>query len=253
MVERGELPGGEGGGIQQVSQQPDDLAPVDAVLDHPDQDPAGMRALLPGQVHPRQVRPVLQDLDRAGGHAGACPDQQVRPGPRVRLPQRHPGKPPGPDHHPPGPAPPHPDPHPRPPGPPARRPPPAPPGPPPPPQNPPTRASTDACVPVSVSVTPLAWGNPAGWPLASDGPPNAARLAGVSGTSSTNPSTAATRIPCQNAPSSPAGATGPASRRNTASSTPAPSRCRARVNEDLFGIDPPIPSSAPTRFSATSP
>ena len=121
-----------------------------------------------------------------------------------------------------------------------------------PPLNPPTRASIEACVPVSVNVTTLAWGNPAGWPLASTGPPNAARLGGVSGTSSTNPSTAATRIPRQNAPSSPAGATGPARRRNTASITPAPSRCRARVNEDLFGIASSIPSSAPTRFSATS-
>ena len=121
-----------------------------------------------------------------------------------------------------------------------------------PPRNPPTLASIDECVPVSVSVTTLAWGNPAGWPLASTGPPNAARFTGVSGTSSTNPSTAATRIPRQNAPARPAGATGPASRRNTASITPAPSRCRARVNEDLFGIASSIPSSAPTRFSATS-
>ena len=32
-------------------------------------------------------------------------------------------------------------------------------------QYPPTRASTEECVPVSVSVTTLAWGNPAGWPL----------------------------------------------------------------------------------------
>ncbi len=119
-------------------------------------------------------------------------------------------------------------------------------------RNPPTLASIEECVPVSVNVTTLAWGNPAGWPLASDGPPNAARLTGVSGTSSTNPSTAATRIPRQNAPSRPAGATGPASLRNTASITPAPSRCRARVNEDLFGIASSIPSSAPTRFSATS-
>ena len=121
-----------------------------------------------------------------------------------------------------------------------------------PPLNPPTLASIDECVPVSVSVTTLAWGNPAGWPFASDGPPNAARFTCVSGASSTNPSTAATRIPRQNAPSRPAGATGPASRRNAASSTPAPSRCRARVNEDLFGIASSIPSSAPTRFSATS-
>ena len=69
-----------------------------------------------------------------------------------------------------------------------------------PPPYPPTRASIEECVPVSVSVTTLAWGNPAGWPLASTGPPNAARFTGVSGTSSTNPSTAATRIPRQNAP-----------------------------------------------------
>jgi hypothetical protein len=59
MVEGGEFPGGEGRGIRQVGQQPDDLAAVDAVFDHSDQDPAGMRALLPGQVHPRQVRPVV--------------------------------------------------------------------------------------------------------------------------------------------------------------------------------------------------
>ena len=39
-----------------------------------------------------------------------------------------------------------------------------------PPLNPPTRASIEECVPVSVSVTTLAWGNPAGWPLASDRP-----------------------------------------------------------------------------------
>ena len=74
----------------------------------------------------------------------------------------------------------------------------------------------------------------------------------MSGTSSRKPSTAATRIPRQNAPANPAGAAGPASRRNTASITPAPSRCRARVNEDLAGIASSIPSSAPTRFSATS-
>src|SRR6267143_32930 len=163
MVEGGEFPGGEGHGIQQIGQQPDDLAPVDAVLDHPDQDPAGMRALLPGQVHPRQVRPVVQDLDRAAGQARPRPDQQMCPG-----------------------------------------------------------------------------------------PPNASRFTSVSGTSSVSPSTAATRVPRQNAPARPAGATGPASRRNTASITPAPSRCRARVNEDLAGIAPSIPSSAPTRFSATS-
>jgi hypothetical protein len=121
-----------------------------------------------------------------------------------------------------------------------------------PPLNPPTLASIGECVPVSVSVTTLAWGNPAGWPRASTGPPNAARFTCVSGTSSVNPSTAATRIPRQNAPARPSGATGPASRRNTASITPAPSRCRARVKEDLAGIASSIPSSAPTRFSATS-
>ena len=79
MVEGGKLTGGEGRGVHQVSQQPDDLASVDAVSGHPHQDPAGMRALLPGQVHPRQVRPVVQDLHRAAGHARPCPDQQMRP------------------------------------------------------------------------------------------------------------------------------------------------------------------------------
>ena len=102
MVEGGELTSGEGHGVHQIGQQPDDLAPVDAVLDHPHQDPAGMRALLPGQVHPRQVRPVVQDLDRAAGHARPCPDQQMRPGLRIRLPQRHPGKAPVHDHQHPG-------------------------------------------------------------------------------------------------------------------------------------------------------
>jgi hypothetical protein len=119
-------------------------------------------------------------------------------------------------------------------------------------QYPPTLASTEECVPVSVSVTTRARGNPGGCPPAAAGPPDAARLTGVSGPPGRKPSTAATRIPRQNAPSSPAGATGPASRRNTASITPAPSRCRARVNQDSSGIASSIPSSAPARFSATS-
>src|SRR5438094_10596977 len=104
-----------------------------------------MRALLPGQVHPRQVRPVVQDLHRAAGHARPCPDQQMRLSLRIRLPQHHPGKPrsmitsipaalpaiaiASADS---------------------------------PPRNPPTLASIDECVPVSVNVTTLAWGNPAG-------------------------------------------------------------------------------------------
>jgi hypothetical protein len=62
-----------------------------------------------------------------------------------------------------------------------------------PPLNPPTAASICAWVPHSVSVTTRACGNPAGRPFLTR-PPNAARLAGVSGTSSTNPSTAANRI-----------------------------------------------------------
>ena len=102
MVEGGKFTSGEGRGVHQVGQQPDDLAPVDAVFDHPHQDPAGMRALLPGQVHPRQVRPVSQDRHRAAGHAGPCPDQQMRPGLRICLPQRHPGKAPVHDHQHPG-------------------------------------------------------------------------------------------------------------------------------------------------------
>jgi len=52
-----------------------------------------------------------------------------------------------------------------------------------------------ACVPISVSVTILACGNPPGLPLESFGPPKARRLASLSGTSSRNPSTAARRIP----------------------------------------------------------
>ncbi|MEU5548095.1 hypothetical protein AB0G85_38515 [Streptomyces sioyaensis] len=63
-----------------------------------------------------------------------------------------------------------------------------------PPLKPPTAASIWACVPHSVSVTTLTWGNPAGRSFLA-GPPNAARLAFVSGVSKTNPSTAASRIP----------------------------------------------------------
>ena len=102
-----------------------------------------MHALLPGQVHPRQVRPVVQHLDRTPGHARPGPDPQMRPGLRLPLPQCHPGNPrsmissipavlpaitaasSGS-----------------------------------PPRNPPTRASTEECAPVSVSVTTLAWGTP---------------------------------------------------------------------------------------------
>ena len=205
MVEGGEFPGGEGHRVHQVGQQPDDLAAVDPVLDHPHHDPAGMRALLPGQVHPRQVRPVLQDLHRAAGHAGPCPDQQVRPGLRIRLPQRHPGKAPVHDHQHPGRA--------------AR------------PRDRQLRlpAAEPAHPGIDRGVRPglgqrhhPGLGEPRRLALASTGPPNAARFASVSGTSSTNPSTAATRIPRQNAPSRPAGATGPASLRNTASITRAP-------------------------------
>ena len=121
-----------------------------------------------------------------------------------------------------------------------------------PPLNPPIRASILACVPHSLNVTTRTCGNPAGAPRASTGPPKNARFAAVSGASSTNPSTAARRIPRQKEPARPSGASGPATRRNTDSSTRGPSRRRARVKLDLFGIASPIPSSAPTRFSATS-
>jgi hypothetical protein len=52
-----------GSWVQQVGQQPHHFAAVDAVLDHPHQHPAGVRALLSGQVHPRQVGAVSQMLD----------------------------------------------------------------------------------------------------------------------------------------------------------------------------------------------
>jgi hypothetical protein len=95
-----------------------------------------MRALLRGQVHPRQVRPVVEDPPPGGGPRSTVPDQQMRPGLRIRFPQRHPGEAPsmitsipaalpaiaiassGS-----------------------------------PPRNPPTLASIDECVPVSVNVT----------------------------------------------------------------------------------------------------
>ena len=121
-----------------------------------------------------------------------------------------------------------------------------------PPRNPPTLASIDECVPVSVRVTTLAWGNPAGLAPGVDRPaergPVDRRVRHVE----REPVHRGHPHPRQNAPARPSGATGPASLRNTASITPAPSRCRARVKEDLFGIASSIPSSAPTRFSATS-
>jgi len=129
---------------------------------------------MPSKEPRRGSGAVVQDLLRAAGHAGPRPDQRARPGPRVRLPQFHPGRAPVHDHQHPGGAGRHLDrelPF--------------------PPQNPPTAALIEEWVPVSVSATTFARGNPPGCPLESDGPPNAARFAGVSGTSSTNPSTAA--------------------------------------------------------------
>ena len=56
------------------------------------------RPLLPGQVHPGQVGPVRQVLDRPGGHAGPRPDQQMGPGPGIRAPQGDSGEAPVHDH-----------------------------------------------------------------------------------------------------------------------------------------------------------
>ena len=101
MVEGGEFPGGEGHGVHQIGQQPDDLAPVDAVFDHPHQDPAGiLPSARPGSSAPGTSRRL--GLHRVAGHARPHPDQQMRPGLRIRLPQRHPGKAPVHDHQHPG-------------------------------------------------------------------------------------------------------------------------------------------------------
>lgn len=78
--------------VQQIGQQPDHLAAVDAVLDHPHGHSARMRGPLAGQAHPRQVCAVRQVLDRTCRDTRTGPHQQVRPGPGVGLPQRHPGK-----------------------------------------------------------------------------------------------------------------------------------------------------------------
>lgn len=70
----------------QVGQQPDHLAATGLVLDHAQDDMPRCRPLLPGQVHPGQVGPVRQVLDRPGRHAGPRPDQQMGPGPGICAP-----------------------------------------------------------------------------------------------------------------------------------------------------------------------
>lgn len=73
--------------VEQISQQPYHFAAVDLVLDHAQDDMPRCRPLLPGQVHPGQVGPVRQVLDRPGGHAGPRPDQQMGPGLGICAPQ----------------------------------------------------------------------------------------------------------------------------------------------------------------------
>ncbi len=76
----------------------------------------------------------------------------------------------------------------------------------------------------------------AGRSRAPAGYPNAAALAGVSGTSSSNPSTAISRQWRRNAPRASAPATGTATRPNSNSSGSGPSRCRAWVIPPEVGV-----------------
>ena len=84
--------------VEQIGQQPDHFAAVDLVLDHAQDNMPRCRPLLPGQVHPGQVGPIRQVLDRPGGHAGPRPDQQMGPGPGIHAPQGDSGEAPVHDH-----------------------------------------------------------------------------------------------------------------------------------------------------------
>ena len=84
-------------------------------------------------------------------------------------------------------------------------------------------------------VTTRTFGN-AGCSRAPAGYPNAAALAGVSGTSSSNPSMAISRQWRRNAPRVSSPATGPATRSNSSSSGSGPSRLRAWVIPPEVGV-----------------
>ena len=84
-------------------------------------------------------------------------------------------------------------------------------------------------------VTTRTFGN-AGRSRAPAGYPNAAALAGVSGTSSSNPSMAISRQSRKNAPRASNPATGTATRSNSNSSGSGPSRLRAWVIPPEVGV-----------------
>src|SRR6185312_10850018 len=89
------------------------------------------------------------------------------------------------------------------------------------------------------------------------GGPNAARFAGLAGTSSTVPSSAASSRPNANAPGVPGPASGPASRANSSRNGAGPTRRRARASAPVPGRrQPPGPASGPSQpasLRATSP
>ena len=117
----------------------------------------------------------------------------------------------------------------------------------------PIAASTGARDPHSQTVTSRTFGNGPSFAPA----PNASRFAGVSGTSSSVPSTDISRHGPRNAPSASSPATGSATCENSSAIGSGPSRCRAWVTAPFVGgshrwsHDPQL-RSAPVSRSTTS-
>jgi hypothetical protein len=99
---------------------------------------------------------------------------------------------------------------------------------------PPARAPRTDPVPHSAAATTRACGNGPG-PAPFDGPPSTVRLPGLSGASSTNPSTATFRRPRHHAPAIPSPASGPAACSNSSRSASLPSRSFASEIDDDAG------------------
>jgi hypothetical protein len=105
--------------------------------------------------------------------------------------------------------------------------------------NPSSAAPARARMPHSISAISRSCGPPPA------GPPNAAALTAVPGTSIPVPSQATTRSPNANAPGAPAAASGPRSRSNSSSNGFEPSRCRARHSAAADGTPSPARCRTP--------
>ena len=79
--------------IEQIGQQPDHFAAVDLVFDHAQDDMPRCCPLLPGQIHPGQVRPVRQVFDQPGQPRRTAPGSADGHRPRYTRHQATPGSP----------------------------------------------------------------------------------------------------------------------------------------------------------------